>query len=174
MFQYLIFDSSSILIGLMVAIVVSITLVLSVQLWNKQHTPISLGLVALFALFYFMLAVAIVGMAESKEELRDYQQTTTYKLVQEGRDILDNIHPSLNEYLSPFVSEQLTPEYIENQCKEITCYEWFAVIVGIFVFVLGVYTMKWTGSKPKSRRGYSRSHRDDDGRVSRSRHRSDY
>ncbi len=174
MFQYLIFDSSSILIGLMVAIFVSIMLLLSVQLWNKQHTPISLGLVVLFALFYFVLTVAIVGMAETKKEWRDYQQTTTYKLVQEGRDILDNIHPSLNEYLSPFVSERLTPEYIENQCKEITRYEWIVVIMGILVFVLGVFAMKWTGSSPKSNRGYRRSHRGDEGRVSRTRHRSDY
>ena len=174
MFQYLTFDSSSVLIGLMVAIVVSIALVLSVQLWNRQHTPISLGLVALFALFYFVLTAAIVGMAEAKEEWRDYQRTSTYKLVQEGRDILDNIHPSLNKYLSPFVSEQLTPEYIESQCEEITRYEWIAVIIGLLGFVLGVFAMKWTGSKPKSNRGYSRSHRDDGSRVSSTRHRSDY
>lgn len=175
MFQYLVFNLESVLVGLIVSIIVTILLFLCVQIWNKKHTPISIGILLLLSVVYFVLSASVVGMTRTKQELRDYQQTTEYKLVQKGTEMLSAFSPDLYEMISPIIGNDLTGEYIEQECEKITKYQWLTIILGILLLFLGGFAMNITSEKAqRTSRGSYRQHRSDGERSARSRHRSDY
>jgi predicted PurR-regulated permease PerM len=173
MFKYLTFSFSSVFIGLIIALVAAIILFLSVQIWNQKHTPISIGIVLLLTIFYFILGATFVGLNKTKRELRDYQKTTEYKMAQAGTDLLNSISPDLYKVVSPMIDEQTTKEYIEGECDKITRYQWFASILSILIFAIGLFGIHCTTMSIKRRSSYSRTHRNEGEYRSHSRHRSD-
>ena len=179
MFQFLTFDFSSVLIGLLVALVGGLLMYMSVLLANKQHTPLSLCVVALFSIIVFVMGVCFVGLCEAKGALQDVQNSSEYQLRQKGEDLLEQYSPKLaglvSDVLSP-LSEGISEEYIAYQCRKISKYQWLTGTFGLLIMVLGMIASYLTAGAPRSagsgRRG-DRSHRGGETRVSRS-HRSHY
>lgn len=164
MFQFLNFDFSSILIGLLVALVGGLLMYMSVLLANKQHTPLSLCVVALFSIIVFVMGVCFVGLCEAKGALEDAQNSSEYQLLQKGEDLLEQYSPELASIVSEYFSTDASSYVILGQIKQINKYLWLDGILTLVLIALGAGGALLTGEKTRSRRGSSRS--------SSSRHRS--
>lgn len=173
MFKYLLFNSESVMIGLLVAVIVALILFFIVRLLGKNHNVISLAVVLVITVLFFVIGVLFSGMASSKSMLLEYQ-TTTMGYAQQLTDQIANYSPRLSEFLATF-SEGISAEYVANQCQQITKYQWLTGILGVLFLIIGAIAAYYTADAPRSagRGRSSRTHRDGGERVSRS-HRSHY
>lgn len=172
MFEYLLFNSEGVMIGLLVAVIVALILFFIVRLLGKNHNVISLAVVLLFTILFFVIGVLFSGLASTKTMLVEYQ-TTAMGYAQQLTDQLVNYSPRLSEFISTF-SEGVSAEYVDSQCRQISKYQWLTGILSVLFLIIGVIASYYTADAPRSARGRSgRSHRDGGERVSRS-HRSHY
>lgn len=164
MFHFLNFDFSSILIGLLVALVGGLLMYMSVLIANKEHTPLSMCVVALFTIIVFVMGVCFVGLCEAKGALKDVQNSSEFQLLQKGEDILEQYSPEIASIVSEYFSTDASSYVILRQMKQINRYLWLDGILALVLIALGAGGALLTAEKKRYRRGSTRS--------SSSRHRS--
>ena len=157
MFHFLTFDFSSILVGLLVALVGGLLIYMSVLIANKEHTPLSLCVVVLFSIIEFVMGVCFVGLCETKSALEDVQQSSEYQMLQKSEELLEQYSPKLASIVSDFFSTDTNSYYILRQIKQINKYLWIDGILTLVLICLGAGGALLTADKKRSRRGSSRS-----------------
>lgn len=164
MINYLFFNFEGVIIGLLVALVGGLLMYMSVLIANKEHTPLSMCVVALFTIIVFVMGVCFVGLCEAKGALKDMQNSSEFQLLQKGEDILEQYSPEIASIVSEYFSTEASSYVILRQMKQINRYLWLDGILTLVLIALGAGGALLTAEKKRNRRGSTRS--------SSSRHRS--
>jgi len=176
MFKYLSFTFGSFFIGLIVSLIALIVLIASINLWNskRKHTPISYCVAALFAVILLVLNVTFCGLVKAKNQLDELQQSTEYRILNNGVDLINSYNTEWGAIASALIGGETSKEVIEQKKIEISKYLWIDGALCVVLFIMGMWATYATTEKNIRISHSSRSHRGDGERIARHSHRSDY
>lgn len=171
MFEIALFSVGSVLLGIVISIVAAIIMLLSVNIVSdKRHTPLSYITVMLFTLLLLVFNVLFIGLLNAKDKIIEYQNSTEYRLIQNGVGFLDQISPELSEVANALIGDDVMKDALEEKISQINEYLWIDGAICIVVFVLGVVLtnmLAMNGGRDYSRRSVGRPQRRTDVRTRR-------